>query len=359
MKALKDLTSSTPNWLLCDPGPGVACSSRVRLARNCAGLAFRRTLPNDGQQKLVDGLLPQLARWAGWQDALTIDYGDLNEIDRGILVERHLASPELGKDDSPAGLVIRADGMASVMVNEEDHLRIQVLAPGLDLQRCLDEAIALDSALEQEIGWAFNQQVGYLTSCPTNLGTGLRASVMLHLPGLADSKELPKALRGLNTLHMTARGMDGEGSDPHGQFYQVSNQRTLGKDETTIIRQLDDAVAQIVAHENLARHLLQESRMNQVQDRIWRAWGILAHARRLSGDEMIDQLSWLRLGIDLGAIATRSAGNLDRLLVTGRRWHIEDQSAAADSDERDAYRASMVRNLLTEICPELMPPTPT
>lgn len=349
MTSVQAIASRPAAWLdgAGDDG-GIVVSTRVRLARNIAGQRFSRTLPERQQADLVNELLSSVPVALDWTDPVSLDLTACSDAERQVLFERRHRSRELGADGKPAGLVIAADERAAVMLNEEDHLRLQTVAPGADAAAALSNAIALDRALEQHFEWATDDRLGYLTSCPTNVGTGLRVGVMLHLPALVESREITKMMAGLSKLSLVARGFFGEGTQATGHFHQISNQHTLGASETAITEGLVDAVASLVQYEQLAREALLDCRRSHLEDRVWRAWGLLTNARRLSSDELIDQLSWIRLGCALELLPAVSWSKLDELLVLTQPGHLQVvHGASSAADERDALRAAFVRRSLT------------
>lgn len=326
----------------------VVVSSRVRLARNCADHAFRRELDTATQDRLVASLLATVGSATGWEGGLALELGALTAVERKVLFERRLISREMVDGTHPGGLVVDADEARGLMLNEEDHVRLQCLAPGFAVADCLERAIALDRDLEAHLAWAVDDDYGYLTSCPTNTGTGMRASVMLHLPALAETKEIAAALRGIAKLHLTVRGLYGEGSQAVGHYYQVSNQRTLGMSEHEIADTLAEAVRNLIDHEQLARATMLDKRRSQLEDRVYRAWGLLTAARRLSSDELVDQLSWIRLGRAVGVLDC-AWEVLDRIFLQGQAAHLELQHPEAhDAHLRDEIRAGLVRTWLRQ-----------
>ncbi|MCX8039504.1 MAG: ATP--guanido phosphotransferase [Planctomycetota bacterium] len=345
--------ASTPVPWLASPGEhdGIVLASRIRLARNAAGWRFARRLSNAQTRDLVEQL-------AGAIDSvlpgrlLRID--KLSPVQRRVLIERHLISLDLAGSERASGLWLGSDGgRTAIMIGEEDHIRLQVFAPGLALERLLREAIAIDRRLESRIPWAFDERFGYLTACHSNVGTGLRASVMLHLPALATLGELKPILRGLEQLHLAVRGRFGEGSEPQGHYYQISNRRTLGLDEATIVATVTEAAQRVIEGERLARQAMldDEQRRTQLEDRVHRAWGIISHARTLSGEELTEHLGWLRVGLSLRlppfADSRLSWTALDHALIAGQPGHIMlTQSHAEDTVRRDRLRADLVRSWL-------------
>jgi protein arginine kinase len=232
------------------------------------------------------------------------------------------------------------------MLNEEDHVRMQVISAGLAIKANLKLARTVDQTLERYVDWAVHPKYGYLSACPTNAGTGLRASVMLHLPALAETQDLRQVLRGLTKLHMTVRGLHGEGSEATGHYYQISNQRSLGISEDEIVTQIGETVEKIISYEQLARQALLDNSRWRVEDRIFRGWAILTHARSISNDELTDQLSWVRMGTALG-ILKADWKVLDRIFLQCQPAHLQLQHAnAATPEVRDRLRADLVRQWL-------------
>lgn len=349
MKALTKWVNQPAPWFSRQPGqPDVIISSRLRLARNLDGHRFRRSLSTSERCSLSESILDQASATINWEPNLASSMDNLNQSERLFLVERHLASHELASGGSQSGILARQDGLASIMVGEEDHIRIQTLRPGLDIETCQRDAEQLDQALGDRLGWAYHDRWGYLTSCPTNLGSGLRASVMLHLPCVALSKEMPKVLSGLGKLNLTARGLNGEGSEATGHYYQVSNQRTLGYSNDELINKLVLAVEYVVQYEQECRDALARHQRNQLEDRIGRAWGILTNARSIGSQETVEQLSWLRLGTILGLFSQELHHTIGLLLITTQRAHLQlFDPIALHSTERDIIRASIVRRALS------------
>ncbi|MBA3684103.1 MAG: protein arginine kinase [Planctomycetes bacterium] len=325
----------------------IVISSRIRLARNLATFPFQRKLSRNRQQDLVAQLATKVTKATAWPSPLTLQMTELSEVERAALVERQLISRDLATGKRPAAVHVSPDETCSLMINEEDHLRLQVITPGLSLRKGIEQAVALDQSLEPHVEWAVHPQYGYLSACPTNTGTGLRASVMLHLPALAETQELRQVLRGLGKLHMTVRGLHGEGSEASGHYYQVSNQRSLGSTEQEIVDAIVETVDKIVAYEELARQALLDNNRPKLEDRAWRAWGLLTHARTLTYDELIDQLSWLRLGAALAILPAQDWTVLDRIFLQGQPAHLQLQhDHAAIPEARDRLRADLVRGWL-------------
>jgi protein arginine kinase len=348
MTTVVDLVTRNVRWLD-SPGEhhGIVISSRIRFARNCVGYPFQRKLSRGRQQDLVAQLLARIGRATRWNDAISLQMGDLTDVERLALSERQLVSRELASGKRPSAAYLSQDETYAVMINEEDHVRLQVISGGQHLRENLERAVRLDRQLEEVIEWAVHPRYGYLSACPTNAGTGLRASVMLHLPALAETQDLRQVLRGLGKLHMTVRGLHGEGSEASGHYYQVSNQRSLGQSEAEIEEAISETVDKIVAYEELARQALLANSRWKLEDRVFRGWGILTHARSISYDELVDQLSWVRLGVALGVLAGPQWSTLDRIFLQCQPAHLQLQHGHATMPEaRDRLRAELVRRWL-------------
>jgi len=351
MIGVAELAKRPAAWLK-SPGSddGIVVSTRIRLARNSAEHPFPRQLDRGQQRDLVTYLLDRLERATRWEDPLVYQLRDLEVPERQALGERQLISRDLAGGKRVSALYASADESVAVMINEEDHIRLQVITHGLALESSLERAVALDRALEPHVTWAVHPRFGYLSACPTNAGTGLRASVMLHLPALAETQDLRQVLRGLGKLHMTVRGLHGEGSEASGHFYQISNQRSLGQTEDDIAAHINEAVGRIIDYERLARTSLLTRHRNRIEDRVWRALGLLTHARSVAYDELIDQLSWVRLGVALDLLPLRDWALLDRILVQTQPAHLElHHDGASAPAQRDRLRADLVREWLGQV----------
>jgi protein arginine kinase len=342
---LPELALRAAPWQRTVPAAGIAVSSRVRLARNLRGHAF----PGRADETERTGLWDVLSAWIGGLESLESPFratlAALKPLDRRLLFERHLISREHSAPRPGGGIVLKRDESVCVMVNEEDHLRIQAFQPGLNLERAWRVVDRLDSAIEGEFDYAFSPELGYLTACPSNVGTGLRASVMLHLPALSLLGEIEAVLRGIGKLGLAARGLWGEGSEAAGNLYQISNQRTLGERETDLLNGLEDLVLELVEHEENARQRLLERRKTLLEDHVGRAGGILENARLLSSREALDWLSGLRLGVELGMVSGLDAQILDDLRIAIQPAHLQTAAGRAlDEEERDQHRARTVRS---------------
>ncbi len=328
-------------------GGEIAVSSRIRLARNLAGRPFPGRAGEEVCDEIWASLRPRLAALPVMHPSVAVGGEELGSLQRQILVERHLASREFAMRSRGSGIVVRTDHTLSVMVNEEDHLRLQALGRGLCLGELWERMGALDRAVEGIAPIAFSDRWGYLTACPTNVGTGLRASVMLHLAGLGILEEMGQVVRGIQKIGMAVRGLWGEGSEAVGHLYQISNQVTLGEREETLIGRLDGLVREVMEHETNARRRLLKSRETALRDHVGRAVGILANAYLLSAREAVAHLSTLRLGVDVGMLDRPERVAVDRMLLWVQPGHVQLLAGRElDSRERDEFRASLIRGWL-------------
>jgi protein arginine kinase len=322
----------------------IVLMTRIRLARNLAGKPFPGWARPSQRDAILETCREAVASAPQMKKSLNIGVADLTDLQKQILVERHLISRELSGSKSGSGVVISKDQALSVMVNEEDHLRIQVLRAGFQLKKSWNSINDFDSNLEEKLDYAFSPTLGYLTACPTNLGTAMRASAMMHLPALVISSQMEKVVRAVNQLGMVVRGLFGEGSDASGSIFQISNQTTLGESEEEIIRRLNSVLNSIVEHEMNARQRLLESDAGKLFDKIGRAFGILQNSHLLSSSEAMNLLSLLRLGVDLGIFPDDSRSIIDRLFIEAQPGHIVLLSKQdLESNQRDALRAERLR----------------
>lgn len=331
------------------PDADIVISTRVRLARNIRKLPFP-PLASDEQREKVFRLAEKVVQNQGAEGPglKMLSISALSPIERQVLVEKHLISPLLSKESRFSGLVLREDEVISIMVNEEDHFRIQCLLPGLQLEKAWQEASRYDDFLESHVDYAFHEEKGYLTACPTNVGTGLRASVMLHLPALVLTQQINRILAAVNQVGLAVRGLYGEGTEITGNLLQVSNQITLGQSEEEILHNLYSVTRQLINQEKNAReHLLNEGR-EKLADRAGRAFGILKYARLLDSSETMQLLSDVRLGVDLGLITNVPVKVLNELLVLTRPGCLQYlQDRALTPYERDLERAAQIQKYLS------------
>jgi len=273
---------------------------------------------------------------------------DLPAVDRMVLQERHLISMELGEKGRGSGVVMREDETLSVMVNEEDHLRVQVLRSGMQLTEAFEQINRIDDVLESQLEFAYSSRWGYLTACATNLGTGVRVSVMLHLPALKFTGEIEKVRRAARDMHLAVRGLFGEGSEALGDLFQISNQTTLGKTELEILADFENTVVpQIISYEQQARQALIQQRPTQLDDKIYRAWGQVTHARVMGAEEVLQHLSHLRLGVNLGRIEGVDISKINQLFLQTQPAHLQRLGGREmDSAARRQARAQLIRRTL-------------
>ena len=327
-------------------GP-VVLSSRIRLARNLGGFPFPGCANEAQKRDILATCLDALQQVTGLKTADIFRNHELSPLDRKILFERHLISRDLMQSTHGSGIMIGRDQSVVVMVNEEDHLRLQVLRNGFQLKTLWRTIDRIDTAVEKLLPYAFSPQLGYLTACPTNLGTGMRASVMMHLPALISTNQMEKVLRAVGQLGIAVRGLFGEGSDATGSIFQISNQTTLGESEPEIIKRLTSVLETVVNFELKAREDLLAKEPNKVMDKIGRAYGILRHGYALSSTEAMNLLSLLRLGVDLGIFSAEKREVIDRLFIEAQPGHVEYHSKQkCSTGQRDELRATMIRAAL-------------
>jgi protein arginine kinase len=323
----------------------IVLMTRIRLARNLAGIPFPGWAKPAQRGEILETCRSAVSSTSPMKRSLNIGVTELSELEKQILVERHLISRELSGAKAGAGVVISRDQTFSVMVNEEDHLRIQVLRSGFQLKKAWTAINDLDTALEEHLDFAFSPTLGYLTACPTNLGTAMRASAMMHLPALVIANQMEKVVRAVNQLGMVVRGLFGEGSDASGSIFQISNQTTLGESEEEIIKRLGSVLSSIVEHELNAREKLLEADAGKLFDKIGRAYGILQNCHLLNSSEAMNLLSLIRLGVDLGVFADTHRSVIDRLFIEAQPGHLQHaQKGEFEPDQRDLLRAVRLRS---------------
>lgn len=342
-----ELQQNADAWLSAEgPKNHVAVSSRARYARNIADIRFAPHAPESdlglSAGKIAEAMmaLPELASWS--RIAMT----NLRPIERTFLRESRIISPEMEITTPNREVYVSADCRHSIMVNEEDHLRIQCILPGLQLREAFESLNAIEARLSEKLFFSFSTQLGYLTACPTNVGTGLRVSVMLHLPGLTLLRRMEELLQGIAPVGLTVRGFQGENSEFQGDFYQVSNEMTLGKDEDELLRILQRVVDQLIAREEQARAELLQKRRIVAEDVFWRSYAVLANARLINSQEAMRLLSRLRFGVDGGMIAHLTHPELNRLVTEIQPAHLRMRGGYSDEaslETRDSLRAGFLR----------------
>ncbi len=334
----------------------IVLSTRIRLARNLQGHAFGTRARVNDRTTVLRNVRDAAASVGPLKDAVVRELAGLDPRGVRLLLERRLISRDLVGEHGGAvrgregvAVVLSGDSPVSIMVNEEDHLRIQVFLSGLDLQEAWNRIDLLDEELGQHLAYAFHPQFGFLTSCPTNVGTGLRSSVLLHLPGLVLTKEIGKVLQGLSQMGLTFRGLFGEGSEVVGNFFQISNQVTLGKSEEELVDHLDDVVRRVIGYEEEARRVLLRDAGAVTEDKVWRAYGLLRHARSLSFEELMNLLSGVRLGASLKLLPGLRVYPLNKIMMFTQPAHLEEAAGRDLSPaECDAHRAAYVRRILLD-----------
>jgi protein arginine kinase len=356
-----DSWNSPTEWLR---GEGeandVVLSSRARLARNIAGCPFVPRASRADRLRSLDASREAIMAGPLASQMLWLNLHEAKILDRQILVERHLISKQLSKGragqgtvatEDPRGVAVSADERLSIMVNEEDHLRIQSIRSGLALASAYREVDEADDALERSLRMAFSPRFGYLTACPTNVGTGLRMSVMLHLPGLRLTGDIERVKRAAADMNLAVRGFYGEGSEAVGDLYQISNQTTLGRTEAAIIASLEtEILPRVIEYERLSRRELTSRRRLGLEDQVWRACGVLSSARLLTTEEAMQCLSLLRLGVLTGVISADlcDVSRVHQLMLLVHPAHLQRAlGVALDQEQRRAARAGLVRGRLT------------
>lgn len=346
---LDDLTKNTGEWLKgTGPNANIVMSSRIRLARNLAMTPF----PNKSNKKNLSDILANIEAAINqinhFRNAMFLKISDLDGVDRQFLVERHLMSHEHAANAEGKGLVVSAEEVLSVMVNEEDHLRIQVMQSGFNLDETWKIIDTIDDQLSEKLEFAFTPDWGYLTACPTNTGTAMRGSLMLHLPALVMTKQINKVLAAIAKLSFASRGFYGEGTQATGNFFQISNQVSMGHSEEDIIQNINGLIRQIIEQEEQARQALLLQNRPMLEDKICRSLGILKNAHIISSQETIELLSMVRLGIDVGIVKDVSRACINELFMMIQPAHLQKiEGKKLTSAERDAKRASLIREKLT------------
>jgi protein arginine kinase len=347
---LTGISASLGRWLDgSGPASDVVLSTRVRLARNLSGVPFTHRAREEQLVMVYSSILSAVRKTPALTQSLALEMRELTPLDRQFLVERHLISNDLADNGKLRGLLVLPDESISAMVNEEDHLRLQALASGFQLKSAWESVNAIDDELAQDLDYAFSDELGYLTACPTNVGTGMRASVLIHLPSLVLTKQIGRVLQGITQVGLAVRGFYGEGSQIMGNFFQISNQTTLGQNERETIDSLERVTKQIIDSEQRARdELLKDARV-QIEDKIWRAYGTLRHSRVISSSEVVNLSSAVRFGVALRIEGLASVQILNELLVRCQPAHLQVQAGRElEARERNVMRADYIRRLLGE-----------
>ncbi|MDW0116718.1 protein arginine kinase [Sporosarcina thermotolerans] len=324
----------------------IVMSTRIRLARNLRGFRFPIAFTAEEAGK-VDGLAAAALLNSDEKGYAYMKMSELPMLDRQVLVEKHLVSPHLTDPKRYGAVLLSEDETLSIMVNEEDHIRIQCIYPGFQLENAYEHADSVDDYLENELPYAYDEEFGYLTSCPSNTGTGMRASVMMHLPALTITKQIDRIIPAITRLGMVVRGSYGEGSEAPGNIYQVSNQTTLGKPEKEILADLKNIALRLIAHERRSREILLSKSQVALENKLFRSLGIISFARLLPSGEAARCLSDVRLGIDLGLIKDVDMSILNELMIFMQPGFLQQYAGSElTAEERDIFRANLFRERL-------------
>lgn len=351
---LDNLSHTSGEWLRgTGPESDIVISSRIRLARNLAAFPFTNRANGHQKGEIETLLRDRIGKLEVDPKLSYLNVPGLSPLDRQFLVERQLISRELASAEGPRGVALAPHETVSLMVNEEDHIRLQVMRSGFALDEAWQDIDRVDDLLEQRISYAFSEEFGYLTACPTNVGTGMRSSVMLHLPALVLTKQIEKVFRALQKINLAVRGLYGEGSRASGDFYQISNQVTLGKSETAILGEIREVIPQIINYERQARNTLVRESRQALQDRVSRAYGTLCSATMMTSEETMDLLSSVRLGINLGLLDDLSIPTVNELFIHTQPAHLQKlMNTSLDGEERNAARARYLRTRLRDAGPQ-------
>jgi protein arginine kinase len=325
----------------------IVISSRVRLARNLAKMPFPGWAKKSERIRILEEIKPEVEVLPEMSNSFSQQLNELSATEKQVLVERHLISREHAAKGMGSAVVINSAQTLSIMVNEEDHLRMQAITGGFDLPQTFQLIDGIDTMLESQLDFAFDEELGYLTACPTNVGTGMRASAMVHLPGLVLSEQINQVVNSVNKIGLAVRGLYGEGTEAMGNLFQVSNQTTLGEKEDQIIERLNKVIETLIQRENQARTNLLDTRRTMLMDQVGRAYGILNYSYSISSKEALNLLSVLRLGIDLGFFPEQGRTIINQLLLDTQPAHLQHTSQQKlAAEERDHLRADTVREQL-------------
>ncbi|TET21512.1 MAG: protein arginine kinase [Candidatus Stahlbacteria bacterium] len=330
------------------PQADIVISSRIRLARNVAGVSFLPKASPQEQKELVSSINRALAEALISNGRGVVNVEDLSPLEAQFLLERHLISADFLKSKGPRGFFATEDETFSLMINEEDHLRLQVLASGLSLKEAFKRTSEIEERLNSALPFAYSERYGFLTACPTNVGTGMRASILIHVPGVVVTREIDRVLRGVLQLGLSVRGTYGEGTETKGHIFQISNQRTLGQSEEEIVETLIRMTEQLIRYERDAREYLSTKMDTYIEDKIMRSFGILRYARTLTSEEALNLLSALRLG--LGSLKGLDAAKINKLMILTRPANLQfffDEELSPE--QRDRKRAELIREALKDV----------
>lgn len=347
---LEDLLNHTSEWLKgTGPSSDIVISSRIRLARNLDKMPFPQWANKKQSQQVLE-LIENAIKDVDYLKKTTIfKLLSMDSVDKQFLVERHLMSLEHAQKTDSKAVVIDDEEIVSIMINEEDHIRMQVMQSGFNLFEAWDIISRIDDALAKELHFAFSESWGYLTACPTNTGTGMRGSVMLHLPALVMTRQIDRVLAAIAKLSFTTRGLYGEGTQATGNLFQISNQVSLGHSEEEIINNINSLIKQIIEQENQAREAFISKNKRMLEDRVSRSFGILKSAHIISSNETIELLSIVRLGLDLGIIKDMDRRRINELFIITQPAHLQKiENKRLTPEERDIQRAELIRRKIMQ-----------
>src|SRR5436305_2687981 len=343
-----NMLATAGEWLRGEgPHHRVVISSRVRLARNLRNRPFPGWAKKAERNSILELIRSQVEALPEMQESFSESLQDLSALDRQVLVERHLISREHAAKGGGSAVVVNRRQNVSIMINEEDHLRMQSIRSGLQLKQAFKLVDKIDSALESKLDFAFDSRLGYLTACPTNVGTGMRASAMLHLPGLVLSELINQVIQAVGKIGLAVRGLYGEGTEAMGNLFQISNQTTLGEKEDEIINRLSKVIETIIEKEHDERQILLQKKPATLSDQIGRAYGVLTYAHAMASKEALNLLSIIKLGVDFGAFPEERRFSIDELFIETQPAHLQKTSEQKlNAEERDHLRAQIIRERL-------------
>src|SRR5438067_8683996 len=346
-----NVMSNAGEWLRGEgPHHQIVISSRVRLARNLRNRAFPGWAKKAERTAILELIKPHVEELPEMQDSFSELLQDLSALEKQVLVERHLISREHAAKSAGSAVIMNRRQTLSIMINEEDHLRMQSMRSGLQLKQAFKLLDKIDSALENELEFAYDQRLGYLTACPTNVGTGMRASAMLHLPGLVLSELINQVVQAVSKIGLAVRGLYGEGTEAMGNLFQISNQTTLGEKEDEIISRLTKVIETIIEKEHDSRQVLIQKKSNTLWDQIGRAYGVLTYAHAMTSKEALNLLSIVKLGIDLGTFPEDKRLPIDELFIETQPAHLQKGTQQKlNAEERDHLRAEIIRERLKTV----------
>src|SRR5256884_3052239 len=343
-----NVMSNAGEWLRGEgPHHQIVISSRVRLVRKLPTRVFPGHEKNAERSAIIEMIKPRVEKLPEMQDSFSGLLQDLSALEKQVLVERHLISREHAAKNAGSAVIMNRRQTLSIMINEEDHLRMQSMRSGLQLKQAFKLLDKIDTALEGELEFAYDQKLGYLTACPTNVGTGMRASAMLHLPGLVLSELINQVVQAVSKIGLAVRGLYGEGTEAMGNLFQISNQTTLGEKEDEIISRLSKVIETIIEKEHDARQTLLQKKPNTLLDQIGRAYGVLTFAHAMPSKEALNLLSVIKLGMDLGAFPEDQRLQIDELFIETQPAHLQKSSQQKlNAEETDHLRAQIIRERL-------------